>query len=124
MPNDAVLVPSAPGPVKLLLDRVPEFGTHLDEDDLDLPHLAFESFTRFIRKLGREDPILNRVIAFMDELAESGNSGYQNLLCVTVLEQISAEDPLFASALKPQLGTAAAKLFAAAEGFLNGEPRP
>ena len=114
MPNKAMLVPRT-DPVKLLLDRMPEFGARLDTGDLDLPYVVFGFFAQYLLDLSEGDPILDRAVAFLNELAETGDPELENLVQVSVFESIAGEDR--SVRIKRGLRDKAARLFLSAQNL-------
>jgi hypothetical protein len=113
MPNEAVLVPRGPDPVKLLLDRIPEFRSHLDEGDVDLPYVVYGFFAQYLLGLPPADPILERAVAFLNEMAESGDPNFENLVQVSVFESLAGDER--SVRVKRGLCEKATRLFHAAE---------
>ena len=119
MPNEAVLVPRGPDPVRRLLDRIPELRSHLDKADLDLPYVVFGFFAQYLLGLRVGDPNLDYAIAFLNELAESGDSDLENLVQVSVFESLAGDGR--SALVKLRLRDKATKLFLAAENMRRAE---
>ncbi|MEZ5355748.1 MAG: hypothetical protein R2762_24195 [Bryobacteraceae bacterium] len=115
MPNKAVLVPRGPDLVRVLLDRIPEFRSHLDEADLDLPYIVFGFFAEYLIGLPVGDPTLDCAVGFLNELAESGDPDLENLVQVAVFESLAGDER--SARVKHRLRDKATKLFLAAENM-------
>ncbi len=91
MPNEFVLVPSGSDPVRLLLDRIPSFRSHLDLEDLELPYVVFGFFAQYLLSLTEANPDFDCAVAFLNELAESGDRDLENLVQVSVFESLAGD---------------------------------
>lgn len=77
---------------KIVMQLMEEFPQlHVDEIDMDMPHVVFEdSFVPIIKaslNTGHSD--VDHVFAFIEEMATSEDEEVQNLLLVSVLEALA-----------------------------------
>src|SRR5688572_8213063 len=98
----------------LLLDRILEFSSHLNTNDLDLPYVVFGFLAQPVDGLPSNDPRFVRVLDFINEFVEMRDREFENLVQVAMFERFAA-NPELATHVKRRLRSDALRLFAAAE---------
>ena len=101
--------------VARLLEVVPElrseYEEHIEDNDELLPHVFMGAVTRFaIAKTveGRNQPALQRLLAFLEEQANSGSDSIRELIGVSFVENLTGENTAL-NAMLPMLGPALRK---------------
>ena len=84
--------------IKMLLENVPElrsiFEGHISDYDGMLEHVFMGDVTRFAEGLYRADPnseCLARLLDFLDKAFIAGDTGVQELISVSFLENLSRD---------------------------------
>ncbi len=106
------LVPKPRRTAQRLLERVPELASAHDVDP-ELPYAVFGDFGIFLCERARERPkndeLVRRCFAFIDEVAASDDDEVLNILVTGTLEVVSDDDECSELA-KQTLGPAAVAL--------------
>lgn len=108
------VIVESPDPVKLLLDAVPEFRARLDDEDLSLAYVVFGFLAQYLLTLPTDDPVLQRSIDFLNDLADRGDSSLDDMLQAGFFESF-VDDPRSEPMIAGRLGARASELFAAAQ---------
>ena len=91
---------------KIVMQLMEEFPQlHVDEIDMDMPHVVFEdSFVPIIKaSLNTEHSYVDHIFAFMEEMATSQDEEVRNLLLVSVLEALADDGSVRERAKKNML---------------------
>jgi hypothetical protein len=86
MDLDEMLIPKPRDPVGLLLKKIPEMRTQLDESDFNRPYVVFGLFAEYLKGNILSEDIIGRSFHLFNELAESGDPELVNLVQVGVFE--------------------------------------
>lgn len=95
--------------IALLVDRFPVLVNRVD-DPSDLwagPHFAYNLLATEALEHQSDKPFLEKVVGFINELADSGDDLLEEVLVVDVLEGV-AQDPELLEAIKPKMNSKAA----------------
>jgi hypothetical protein len=108
--------------IAMLVDKFPNLLDRVDSP-LDAfiasPYLAYGLFAQEVIDNRSDRTFMDRVCAFIDQLAESGDKLLEEVLVLSVLERV-AEDGSLARELKGKLGVKAQKLIERVESEYFG----